>query len=73
MPEADKEKREAVKKIIVGVVTLITYIVGMIWAYAHYDGKSDAITSTIIIGTVTYFIGYGSYYLYLYFRKFFWK
>ncbi len=72
IPEGDKAKTENNKKIATGIITLVAYALGLIWAFNYYTSKNDAIISTIIIGTGSYLLGFGLYHSFMYLKKVFW-
>ncbi|OOQ57393.1 hypothetical protein BC343_14940 [Mucilaginibacter pedocola] len=71
IPEADEAKIEQVKKNAVGLLCLALYAIGLIWVYKQYHDKHDAITWTVIVGSASYFMAYGFYYLFIWLKKIF--
>jgi hypothetical protein len=69
IPKGDEAKAENIKKIAVGLMTLILYAIGLIFIYRYFPKQQGGITWSIIASTVSYYLAYGFYYLFLYLKK----
>lgn len=72
LPEGDKSKADQVKKIATSLITSVAYILGLWWIFIHFPNQKSAIVSTVIVGSLSYLIGWTLYNLFIYLKKFFW-
>lgn len=72
IPEDDQGKIENVKKMVVGLLSVLLNVIGLIWAYNHFKGQENAITWVIVISFIAYFSSYGIYYSYIYLKRIVW-